>query len=105
TLENGAGFASELGRPEVLEAVVHEVASALQGFWTSEGHDCSTSCPDCLRSWDNRHLHPILDWRLAVDIAELCLGKDLDLQRWEALARRAASNFVAAYRGALDGLT
>ena len=51
--------------------------------WEAEkhAHDCDTSCPDCLRSYDNARRHSQLDWRLAIDLLELSLGLDLDLNR------------------------
>ncbi|GAB3085700.1 DEAD/DEAH box helicase [Isoptericola nanjingensis] len=104
TLENGAGYALELARGRiggVLERIVNEVAEA----WQAEAHgSCDTSCPDCLRSWDNRHLHGALDWRLAVDVAELALGRALDTSRWDRVVASGVRGFARAFRDALDGL-
>jgi DEAD/DEAH box helicase domain-containing protein len=105
TLENGAGYASELGRPERLRAVVTQIADRLEEEWASGAHvTCDASCPDCLRSYDNRHLHPLLDWRLALDVADLCLGRDLKLERWLALGEETANRFAGAFGEALDGV-
>lgn len=103
TLENGAGYASELGRPERLRSVVAQIADALEVEWASPAHAvCDASCPDCLRSYDNRHLHALLDWRLALDVADLCLGRELKLDRWLDLGQETAIRFAAAFGEALD---
>lgn len=102
TLENGAGYASELGRPERLRAVVAQIADGLGAEWASPGHaSCDASCPDCLRSYDNRHLHSLLDWRLALDLADLCLGRELKLERWLGLGEETATRFAGAFGEAL----
>ncbi|WP_439939896.1 DEAD/DEAH box helicase [Nocardia sp. N13] len=98
TLENGAGYASELGSSERLLAVVSRLADSLGNLWHAEPHiSCDSSCPDCLRSYDNRHLHPFLDWRLALDVADLCLGRDLKVDRWLSLAQSTATHFVETF--------
>ncbi len=83
-LQNGAGYAVELGTEDRFERVLNKVHSDLKAKWENSGHQdrCTTSCPDCLRSYDNRRLHGYLDWRLAIDSVELALGKELDLSRW-----------------------
>ena len=104
TLENGAGYATELGRPARLLSVVEAIADRLRVRWTSADHvSCDASCPDCLRSYDNRHLHPLLDWRLALDVAELSLGRPLAVDRWMGLGVRVAESFVDTFGEALDG--
>ncbi|MCU6481979.1 DEAD/DEAH box helicase [Arthrobacter sp. A2-55] len=83
TLDNGAGYAVELAKPENFSRMLLETRAELQGAFESKKHlSCSTSCPDCLRSWDNQRLHGALDWRLALDMLDLCSGKELDVQRW-----------------------
>ena len=101
-LENGAGYAPELGRSsrikEVLEGILGELADEYEG----PGHaDCGESCPDCLRSWDNRRLHGALDWRLALDVATLAAGLALPLHRWLDRAPSLADQFCRAYSRAL----
>lgn len=98
TLENGAGYALELAGPR-MDDVVRQIADGETGQgWNAPGHsECDSSCPpDCLRSWDNRHLHPALDWRLALDVADLAMGRDLRLARWFDLVPGAVSAFDAA---------
>ena len=62
--------------------------------WTAATHgDCDRSCPDCLRNYGNRFIHGLLDWRLALDVAELFLGKPLQLDRWLGEAELLATRF------------
>lgn len=65
-------------------------------------HACDTSCPDCLRSWDNRFRHSSLDWRLALEVADLALGRQLTMRRWRRLAQLAAEHFASAYGTTLE---
>ena len=101
-LENGAGYAPELGRgthvKQVLKGILEELADKYEGPQHSH---CGESCPDCLRSWDNRRLHGALDWRLALDVAALAAGLPLPLDRWLTRAERQADLFVRAYSQAL----
>jgi DEAD/DEAH box helicase domain-containing protein len=103
TLENGAGYATELSRSDHLQRVLAAVLGQVAATWQSAAHGaCDTSCPDCLRSWDNRHLHSALDWRLALDVTELAAGLPLTTSRWLSLALPLAERFADAYREALD---
>ena len=105
TLENGAGYALELSKGPVLERVLHGVADSLSAAWESGPHTaCDTSCTDCLRSYDNRFFHAHLDWRLALDTADLALGRTLQLTRWTPVASVAAEHFCEAYREAVSQL-
>src|SRR5690606_12792673 len=69
-LDNGAGFAVELGRRDRFERVITSARADLTRRYEEAGHAgaCSTSCPRCLRSYDNRQYHWALDWRLALDM-------------------------------------
>ena len=65
---------------------------------------CDSSCPDCLRSWDNRHLHPLLDWRLALDPIVLAVGRPVTLKRWFDRSGALTAGLARAYSEALEGL-
>ncbi|NKG19880.1 DEAD/DEAH box helicase [Paeniglutamicibacter terrestris] len=83
TLDNGAGYAAQIAKPDVFGNLLRETRKNLQAeFEDAEHQGCSTSCPDCLRSWDNQRLHGVLDWRLALDMLDLSSGLELNLQRW-----------------------
>lgn len=106
TLENGAGYAAELGRPERLANLLEGITGTLGALWSSPAHvGCDASCPDCLRAYDNRFVHPLLDWRLALDVADLCQGRQLDETRWMELAPVVADSFVRDFGEAFEELT
>ena len=84
-LDNGAGYAAELGRPEVFGRLLAEGRARLTALLEndpSHSQTCMPSCPDCLRSWDNRRHHSSLDWRLALDMLDLAAGEEVKLDRW-----------------------
>jgi DEAD/DEAH box helicase domain-containing protein len=99
-LSNGAGFAVELGDPAKFGRVLDQVRSSLSVTLESEHHraDCTTSCPRCLRSYDNRQMHWALDWRLALDMIDLAAGQGLSLNRWFSRASAACEAFVRAFQ-------
>lgn len=100
--ENGAGYAPELGRPENLLSIFSHITDQHEGLvarYDSPAHgECTESCPDCLRSYDNRRLHGALDWRLALDVAALAAGQSLDPRRWLARTAPLAEAFIRAYQ-------
>jgi DEAD/DEAH box helicase domain-containing protein len=101
-LENGAGYAPELGQTSNLKQVLEGILGELTEEYEGPDHaDCGESCPDCLRSWDNRRLHGALDWRLALDVTALAAGLPLPTHRWFGRADRTAELFVRAYGDAL----
>jgi DEAD/DEAH box helicase domain-containing protein len=100
-LDNGAGYASEIGRPDNLKTVLGDVLSDLMDRFDAPAHNlCSESCPDCLRSYDNRRLHGALDWRLGLDVATLAAGEALETSRWLTRAPKLAEAFSKGYAGA-----
>lgn len=103
-LENGAGYAAHLGRPEVLERVLASMCTEQRAKFEEDRHarQCDSSCPDCLRSYENRYVHSMLDWRLALDLSELALGRDLMVGRWLDRASSLTTAFVKAYDAAID---
>jgi len=86
-LENGAGYTKWASNPanmqQALETHVHG-GDGVAAQWLDAKHasDCDRSCPDCLRSYANRFTHGLLDWRLALDVADVVLGRGLDTSRW-----------------------
>ncbi|MFY7926113.1 MAG: DEAD/DEAH box helicase [Aquidulcibacter sp.] len=99
SLENGAGYARWASDPTNLRRAIETYYQVVSKNWESDSHahDCDRSCPDCLRNYANRFSHGILDWRLALDLADLVLGKPLPLNRWiedrELASVRAFVNF------------
>jgi DEAD/DEAH box helicase domain-containing protein len=95
TLENGAGYSRRLSQPGVLRQAVRRHYETVKAKWTDPVHadQCDRSCPDCLRNYSNRRLHRLLDWRLALDMAELFLAEPLNTFRWLDLAEAQAEQF------------
>lgn len=81
--DNGAGYAVELARADVFSELLSSTRERLTDQYGTRSHEaCTTSCPDCLRAWDNQALHGALDWRLALDMLDLASGRPLLLDRW-----------------------
>ena len=83
TAENGAGYALELGDPPAFQRLLSDALAELRKSWEDPEHadNCDSSCPDCLRSYNNARRHPLLDWSLALDVLELAVGTDLTTER------------------------
>ncbi len=110
-LDNGAGYAVELGKSTVFARILDQARQELTTAWEDPAHAryCTVSCPDCLRSYDNRRLHGALDWRLALDMMDLAAGKPLKTERWLSRGTSAAQAFAESTGGWLtaelvDGL-
>ncbi|MGE3109706.1 MAG: DEAD/DEAH box helicase [Vicinamibacterales bacterium] len=109
SLENGAGYSSYFGTPAQAEAllryVVGQPANAFHGPLVAPAHavQCRTSCPDCLRDFNNLTYHNILDWRLGLDLARLALDPaaqiDFTVPYWQGLDAAAAGPYFAAMPG------
>ncbi len=115
SLENGAGYASLLGRPQEAELLLQYVlgrppqAPTFYGFLVGPQHAgpganaCRTSCPDCLRDFSNLPYHPILDWRLGLDVARLALDPaapiDFTVSYWQGLDTAVAGPYFEAMPG------
>ena len=115
SLENGAGYASLLGQPHEAQRLLQYVlgqppqAPTFYGFLVGALHaglganTCRTSCPDCLRDFSNLPYHPILDWRLGLDIARLALDPaapiDFSVTYWQGLDAAVAGPYFAAMPG------
>jgi len=110
TLENGAGYSTHLGAPPEFEALLNDVLGAgLLGRFQVAAHPqdhgaaCRTSCHDCMRDYGNLAYHSILDWRMAVDMARLCLDAaapiDFSPPYWAGIAAHAAARVHSALAG------
>ena len=115
SLENGAGYATLLGQPQEAELLLQYVLGrpprppTFYGFLVGQQHAgpgvdaCRTSCPDCLRDFSNLPYHPILDWRLGLDIARLALDStapiDFSVSYWQGLDTAVAGPYFAALPG------
>jgi hypothetical protein len=109
TLENGAGYATHLGQPAVSELLLKMIVENSHRLFhdrlvdPSHSDACDTSCPDCLRSYSNLAYHNLLDWRLAIDMANLALDANsaisLSSTLWMRVTDLAGSTLTAARPG------
>lgn len=104
SLENGAGYAKQLGSPRVLSRLIDYVVENLANQFSSPEHanSCDASCPDCLRSYENRFIHTYLDWRLALDLAEVISGGALTTERWFTKGEAVVDSFVSSFGKSTD---
>ena len=108
SLENGAGYSTYLGEPQRFEKLLRfmlgQNGRASTEFFEpmtngSHDHECSSSCHRCLRDYGNMPYHPLLDWRLAIDMVHLALDAaasiNLDAPHWQGLVARVAPNYFS----------
>jgi hypothetical protein len=110
TLENGAGYSTRLGVATefrdlllfMLGRLTGPDAQRSQSFYNPlvnpvHESECASSCHRCLREYGNMAYHPLLDWRLALDMARLALDAtaqiDLASGCWAPLMARTAGPF------------
>ncbi|TDX74852.1 DEAD/DEAH box helicase domain-containing protein [Rathayibacter sp. PhB151] len=98
-LDNGAGYALELGEPvtfgKLLASIRDETGRRLRG--DPHGTACTSSCPGCLRNYENRFNHWALDWRLGLDVVDLVLGGSLNLAHWTDRTAALMQSFIDGY--------
>jgi DEAD/DEAH box helicase domain-containing protein len=110
-LENGAGYATHLAAPGEIDAVLESIRGTVRPRIEAPAHaeECSALCPSCLQAYENRRLHHLLDWRLALDVFELADNGSINTDRWlgragaTISARAAFFNLKAVELGALWG--
>lgn len=105
-LENGAGFAEQIGDHRFFSSLLDDMLGPHFGlrFEDLNRHRCDSSCYRCLRSYANRQKHPLLDWRLALDLVHLLRGeplpdRQLDYEGAVASLGRIENQFTLAESG------
>ena len=86
-LENGSGYCNYLsGRKYAnvpLEAIVAPLIKdgTIYNLLCASSHmsNCTSSCYDCIRDYSNQQEHPILDWRLGLDLAKIASDPDAQI--------------------------
>jgi DEAD/DEAH box helicase domain-containing protein len=92
---NGAGYSVEIASEKSFREILRLLETDYEGKWTGSSHSkCTTSCPDCLRSYNNRSSHNLLDWRLALDVAAVIQGRNLRLDLWQEPSHKLASSLA-----------
>ena len=100
SLDNGAGYCAQLGSPNVLSRVLRNLHENIASGWMDHDHrqDCDAACHDCLRSYDNRQLHGVLNWRLALDVIESVVVGSPDWTRHLANSGDLARTFSETWQ-------
>ncbi|MEH2078036.1 MAG: DEAD/DEAH box helicase, partial [Nostoc sp.] len=86
-LENGAGYCRFLEKPKEFQKLMDlanpNILSSIASKWINQPHGkvCDTSCNLCLRDYQNLAYHGLLDWRLALDMAQLVLSAYYKIDR------------------------
>lgn len=98
-LDNGAGYAVELGDLPVFKNLLRSIRSTTGERLRGDGHAnaCTSSCPGCLRNYENRFNHWALDWRLGLDVVDLTLGRSLDPANWSDRTTALMQSFIDGY--------
>jgi len=98
-LDNGAGYALELGSPETMSALLVKLRDELGSRLDEPNHAarCSSSCPACLRNYENRFQHWGLNWRLGLDVVDLALGEGVSNRRWAQPLAQASESFLDGF--------
>ncbi len=92
---NGAGYSVEIASENTFSEVLKLIENDSETKWVGKEHTkCTTSCPDCLRSYNNRGSHTLLDWRLALDAVAIIQGQNLRIDLWQDHSHRLASSLA-----------
>ena len=93
-LENGSGLTDLISNKERFETVISEHLDKITWETLPHVNTCDNSCANCLRTYQNISSHHELDWKLALDLAELIIGRPLDKSRWYADATILSETFI-----------
>jgi hypothetical protein len=105
SLENGAGYCRFLAQPaeftKLLEQANPAVSGSIASLWENHGDHCDTSCNLCLRDYRNLAYHGLLDWRLALDMANILSDPNaiVDLNtHWQNVVRDPRGSIPATFK-------
>ncbi|MBS9806377.1 DEAD/DEAH box helicase [Bacillus toyonensis] len=101
-LINGAGYSKHLSNNKILDEIITDLTEKHIHIPIIKEHNCDTSCYDCLRTYENMGYHPILDWRLALDVASIFKDStfipSID-NKWKGTVNNAINSILANYGG------
>ena len=104
-VENGAGYSTYLGDPQRFENLLHSLLESgtperptVYDLLIQDDHqrECITSCR-CLRDFMNMSYHPLLDWRLGLDMVRLALDVDAEIGFQSAYWQRLIDQLADSY--------
>ena len=98
SLDNGAGYAPQIAKPEILKQILHYINNDLRIRYDEVSHQaCTSACNRCIQRWENR-FYGDLNWRLGLDVAALAIGEALPTHRWfertELFAKQLKSSWL-----------
>lgn len=92
-LANGAGYVRHLSERRILEELLRDMVQSDHSHTLEGIRDhfvdpgcCPASCYHCLLSYENLRYHGLMDWRLAMDVAELAASGTIQTTptpRWQ----------------------
>ena len=94
---NGAGYARHFMTDVGIKTLVDQLEKVEDEFIQHDMDDpCDGSCYRCLRDYSNSRLHPLLDWRLAVDLSRMLRTGSFDPATLSNHVVQAAATFAGA---------
>lgn len=97
SLENGAGYAQHLSNLFEFQNVLNRIQKLKWYADASHELECSSSCRRCIRHYDNRFKHNMLNWRLGLDVYEIACGLGLNNDRWTNLSTTLVNSFRSGW--------
>ena len=97
SLDNGAGYANLIADKKLMSSILNQILTEEIIRFSEHSGNCDTSCPKCLRSYENRRIHGYLDWRLALDMSEIANGDELNIKRWFDYGEETLKVFVEKF--------
>jgi Lhr-like helicase len=104
-LAHGGGADIQLSPGDPDNDIPPQTATPLALRWLENEHanECDASCHKCLRDYSNQAYHPLLDWRLALDIIRLARNPHaiLDLRTdWNLDGKSFPNPWIRLFEGA-----
>lgn len=104
SLDNGSGYTDQIAKMTATE-YKKWLSEDLEKYWLSSDEKntvcgCDSSCYDCLRTYDNRFVHSILNLRLGLDIGRITANENYvptylgENNYWNVLIQTMVSSFV-----------
>lgn len=104
-LENGAGYTSHIGSSAkiVRECILESMDISNSDFVkhlidVNHTTSCDSSCYDCLQDYYNKDIHPLLDWRLGLDVSLIAdnfhFVPSLKAEYWKPLIKKSLETMV-----------
>ncbi len=104
-LDNGAGYSIQFARDTEWRTLLNFIEDESGAFAAPlldprHADTCASSCHACLREFNNLPYHPLLDWRIGMDMVRLLRNRDADVSLdgalWQGLADKTADTYFGA---------